>query len=130
MAGGRVVRVDECLDEQAVDGGDHHGREVAGVVGVDRVVQLVDEQARHAIALAVVVRGKLIAKLWRAGASGERLDVGVVIGADRVILVERGSQRVRQRQGPRPRVGVGGADDRVCPLLKGESDRFVEERLF
>src|SRR6476659_1866535 len=54
VAGGRVVGVDECLDEQTVDGGDHHGREVAGVAGVDRVEERVDEQARDAVALAVV----------------------------------------------------------------------------
>jgi GNAT superfamily N-acetyltransferase len=48
VAGGRVVGVDECLDEQAVDGGDHHGCEVAGVVGVDRVVERVGEPARDA----------------------------------------------------------------------------------
>ena len=38
VAGRRVVGVDKCLDEQAVDGGEHHGREVTGVAELDRVV--------------------------------------------------------------------------------------------
>ena len=65
-AGRRAIGVDECLDEQPIHRGEHHGREVAGAVVVDRIVERVGEQARDAVALAVVMRGELLAELRRA----------------------------------------------------------------
>jgi hypothetical protein len=71
---------------------------------LDRVGERVGEQARDAVALAVVVGGELFAEFGGAGASCECFDVGVVVGADRVVFVEHGPEQVRQRQWP----GAGG----------------------